>query len=101
MVLYIMLTKLTTEGRQSILNNPRRTFEVNKEIESMGAKVLAQYSLVGPYDFLNIIEAPNNEIISYVSAALGARGTIEPMTMPAMTMMDFVRGLEAAKLKRS
>ncbi|HXY74302.1 MAG TPA: GYD domain-containing protein [Dehalococcoidales bacterium] len=99
MVLYVMLTKLTTEGRKSILNNPRRTFEVNKEIEKMGAKVVAQYSLIGPYDFANIIEAPNNEVISYVAATLGARGTLETMTMAAMTMQDFIRGLESAKSK--
>ncbi len=101
MVLYVMLTKLTAEGRKAMLNNPRRTFEVNKEVEAMGAKVLAQYSLLGPYDFLNILEAPNNEVIAYVSSALGSRGTMEPMTMAAMSMQDFVRGLETAKIIKS
>lgn len=100
MVLYVMLTKLTTEGRKTLLSNPRRAFEVNKEVETMGAKVLAQYSLLGAYDFLNIMEAPNNEVIAYVSAALGARGTLEPLTMAAMSMQDFVRGLETAKASK-
>lgn len=95
---YIMLTKLTAEGRKTLMNNPRRVFEVNKEVEAMGAKVLAQYSLLGAYDFINILEAPNNEVIARVSSALGSRGTLEPMTMAAMSMQDFVRELETAKI---
>jgi uncharacterized protein with GYD domain len=98
MALYVMLTKLTAEGRRTLLNNPRRAFEVNKEVEAMGAKVLAQYSLLGTYDFLNIMEAPSNEVIARVSSALGARGTLEPMTMAAMSMQDYVRELETAKI---
>ena len=96
MALYVMLTKLTAEGRKTLVKNPRRTFEVNKEVEAMGAKVLAQYSLLGAYDFLNILEAPNNEVISWVSSSLGSRGTMEPITMAAMSIQDFVRGLETA-----
>jgi uncharacterized protein with GYD domain len=96
--LYIMLTRLTAEGRKTMLNNPRRTFEVNKEVESMGAKVLAQYSLLGEYDFLNIMEAPSNEVIARVSSVLGSRGTMVPLTMAAMNMQDFVRELETAKI---
>lgn len=98
MALYIMLTKLTAEGRKSLMNNPRRLSEVNKEVEAMGAKVVAQYSLLGPYDFLNVMEAPSNEVIARVSSALGARGTLEPMTMAAMSIPEFVRELETAKI---
>jgi uncharacterized protein with GYD domain len=98
MALYIMLTKLTSEGRRTLMSNPRRTFEVNKEVESMGAKVLAQYALLGAYDFINIMEAPSNEVIARVSSALGSRGTMEPLTMSAIPMQDFVRELETAKI---
>jgi uncharacterized protein with GYD domain len=98
---YIMLTKLTAEGRKTLMANPKRIFEVNKEVEQMGAKVLAQYSLLGPYDFVNIMEAPNNEVIARVSSELGSRGTLEPMTMAAMEMQEFVRELETAKIIRS
>jgi uncharacterized protein with GYD domain len=99
MPLYVMLTRLTTEGRKSILNNPRRTFEVNKEVEQMGAKVVAQYSVIGgTFDFLNVIEAPNNLVISRVASSLGARGTIEPTIMPAMNMQEYIRELETAKI---
>jgi len=100
MPLYIMLTKLTSEGRKTLMANPRRLFEVNKEVEQMGAKVLAQYSVLGEYDFVNIMEAPSNEVIARVSSALGARGTLEPITMAAMSIQDFVRELDTAKIIR-
>ena len=98
MALYVMLTKLTAEGRKTLMNNPRRLFEVNKEVEKMGAKVLAQYSLLGPYDFINIMEAPSNEVIARVSSALGSRGTMEPLTMAAMNIQEYVREMETAKI---
>jgi len=98
MALYVMLSKLTTEGRKTLMNNPQRIFEVNKEVEAMGAKVLAQYSVLGAYDFVNILEAPSNEVIARVSSQLGSRGTLEPTTMAAMNMEDFVRELETGKI---
>jgi uncharacterized protein with GYD domain len=100
MPLYIMLTKLTSEGRKTLMANPRRLFEVNKEVEQMGAKVLAQYSVLGEYDFVNVMEAPSNEVIARVSSALGARGTLEPITLAAMSIQDFVRELDTAKIIR-
>jgi uncharacterized protein with GYD domain len=98
MALYVMLSKLTAEGRKTMMNNPRRLFEVNKEVEKMGAKVLAQYSLLGAYDFINIMEAPNNEVIARVASSLGSRGTLEPLTMAAMNIQDYVREMETAKI---
>jgi len=94
MSIYVMLTTLTDEGRKTIKEKPSRIKEVNKEVESMGVKVLSQYAVLGPYDFVNILEAPSNEVISRLSVELGARGTLQPMTMAAITLDDFVRGLE-------
>jgi uncharacterized protein with GYD domain len=83
-----MLTTLTDQGRKTLKEKPTRIREVNKEVESMGEKVLSQYAVLGPYDFVNILEAPNNEVISRVALELGARGTLLPMTMAAITMED-------------
>jgi uncharacterized protein with GYD domain len=79
-----MLTKLTDEGRKTIKSNPKRIQEVNKEVEAMGVKILCQYFLLGPYDFVNILESPDNKTMSKVALELGARGTVETMTMAAM-----------------
>ncbi len=95
---YIMLTNLTSEGRKTLMTNPGRLLEVNKEVEAMGAKIIAQYALLGPYDFMNILEAPSNEAIARVSSALGSRGTMEPLTMTAVEIDSFIRELETAKI---
>ena len=93
MAIYLMLTTLTDDGRQTVRDNPERIREVNKEVETMGVRILAQYALLGPYDFANIIEAPDNTTISRVAIALGARGTLQTMTMAAIPLDDFIAGL--------
>jgi uncharacterized protein with GYD domain len=87
---YIMMSRLTNEGRKTIKNHPERIKEVDKEIENMGAKVLAQYATLGMFDFINILEAPDNETITRVSTELGARGTIDIMTLSAIPIFEFV-----------
>ena len=93
MATYVMLTTLTEEGRKTLKENPQRIKEVNKEVEAMGAKIIAQYSLLGPYDFVNILEAPDNITISKVAIELGSRGTLQTMTMAAMTLDEFIGSL--------
>jgi uncharacterized protein with GYD domain len=94
MAKFVMLTTLTDEGRKTIAENPERIKEVNKEVEAMGAKVLAQYALLGPYDFVNVIEAPSNQAIAKVAITLGARGTLHTMTMAAMDVDEFIKSLK-------
>ena len=94
MPIYVMLTNLTDEGRKTIKDKPQRIKEVNKEVEAMGAKVLAQYAVLGPYDFVNILDAPNNQVISKVAIELGARGTLQTMTMAAVDIDGFIANLK-------
>jgi uncharacterized protein with GYD domain len=90
MAKYILLSTLTSEGRKTIKERPERLKEVNKEIEKFGAKVLEQYATLGRYDFVNIVEAPDNEAIIRVSIELGSRGTVHIMSLPAKTIDDFL-----------
>ena len=90
MAFYVMLTSLTDEGRMTIKNNPQRIKEVNKEVEAMGVKIVAQYAVLGPYDFVNIVEAPDNNTVSKVAVELGARGTLQTLTMAAMTIDELI-----------
>jgi uncharacterized protein with GYD domain len=94
MATYVMLTNLTEEGRKTIRENPERIRQVNKEVEAMGVKVLAQYVLMGPYDFVNILEAPDNQTVAKVAVELGARGTLECLTVPAISLDDFINTLK-------
>ncbi len=93
MAVYVMLTTLTDEGRKTVKESPKRLKEVNKEVEAMGVKILVQYALLGPYDFLNILEAPDNKTISRVAIELGSRGTLQTMTMAAMTIDELTSNL--------
>jgi uncharacterized protein with GYD domain len=77
-------------GRKTIKSNPKRIQEVNKEIEVYGAKVISQYATLGPYDFVSIVEAPDNKAITKVSVELGSRGTILLTTLPALPLNEFV-----------
>jgi uncharacterized protein with GYD domain len=91
-----MLTTLTAEGSKTLASNPDRVRAVNEELEEYGCQVVAQYAVLGPYDFLNIIEAPDNEAIAVLSASLAARGSVTFLTMPAVATGDLLGRLKAA-----
>ena len=95
MATYILLSSLTDEGRKTIKGRPERIQEVNKEIEAMGAKVVDQYACLGPYDFVSIVEALDNETIARISVELGARGTVHILTVPAIPVSTFIERLKA------
>jgi uncharacterized protein with GYD domain len=94
MALYVMMTNLTDEGRKTVKTNPGRIKEVNKEVEAMGVKIIAQYVVLGQYDFINVLEAPNNDTIARVATELGSRGTLQTNTLAAMTLDDFINSLK-------
>lgn len=94
MSLYIMMSTLTDEGRKTVKANPQRIKEVNKEVQAMGVKVLAQYVCLGQYDFINILEAPNIETVAKVALELGSRGTLQTNTLAALTLDDFINTLK-------
>ena len=90
---YIMLCTLTPEGVQTIKNNPARIKEVNRELEQLGASVKAQWATLGQYDFVNVVEAPDEQTMSRVSLELGSRGTAKFETLVAIPIDDFISGL--------
>jgi uncharacterized protein with GYD domain len=90
---YIMLSTLSPEGVQTVKNNPQRIKEVNKEVEQLGAEVKAQWATLGQYDFVNIVEAPDEQTMSRVSLELGSRGTVKYQTMVAIPIDDFISSL--------
>jgi len=93
MATYIMLSTLTDEGAKTIKENPGRIKEVNREIEAMGVKVLSQYAVLGAYDFVNIVEAPDNITVAKVSAELGSRGSVKIQTLAAIPIDEFIAAL--------
>src|SRR5213594_456734 len=91
MATYVLLTKVTAAGVKTLQSNPRRIKEVNKDVEALGARVVAQYATLGRYDFVNIVEAKDNETIARLSVALGARGTVQIETLTAIPIETFIR----------
>jgi uncharacterized protein with GYD domain len=88
-----MLSTLTPEGVQTLKSNPQRVLEVNKEIEQLGATVKAQWAVLGRYDFVNVVEAPDEATIARVSMELGSRGTAHYETLSAIPVDDFISAL--------
>jgi uncharacterized protein with GYD domain len=88
-----MLSTLTSEGVQTVKNNPQRIKEVNKEVEQIGAKVVAQWAVLGQFDFINVIEAPDEKTMAKVSLELGSRGTASYQSLPAIPIDEFIASL--------
>jgi uncharacterized protein with GYD domain len=94
MPIFIMLTKLTEQGANTVDRDPGRIKEVTKDVEELGAKVLSQYALLGEDDFLNILEAPDTETILRISLKLASRGTLKIRTIAALTVDDFIKSMK-------
>ena len=90
---YVLLSTLTPEGVQTVKNNPSRIREVNKEIEQLGATVTAQWATLGRFDFINVVEAPDEKTVARVSLELGSRGTAHYETLSAIPIDDFIAAL--------
>ena len=93
MPIFILLSTLTPQGVQTLKSNPERLREVNKDVEELGARVLQQWATLGEFDFVNVVEAPDDVTIARVSVALGARGSAKLQTMAALEIDDFLNSL--------
>lgn len=93
MATFILLSTLTDDGAQTVRAEPDRILVVNQELERMGVHVVSQWAVLGPYDFVNVVEAPDNVTIARVSATLSSRGTVRIMTLPAIPVDEFIAGI--------
>jgi uncharacterized protein with GYD domain len=90
---YILLSSLTAEGLQTLRSNPGRLREVNRDVEELGAKVLHQWAVLGPFDFVNVVEAPDDATIAKVSLALGARGSAKIQSLSALSVDELLAAI--------
>jgi uncharacterized protein with GYD domain len=93
MATFIMLTNLTPDGVKTLKNNPGRVQEVNKEVEQLGVKVVDQWATLGQYDFITVVDAPDEATMAKVSIELGSRGTMTSQTLAAIPAGDFASSL--------
>jgi uncharacterized protein with GYD domain len=93
MTTYIMLTRLTSDGVKTIKDNPSRVHEVNKEVEQLGVKVVSQWATLGEYDFITVVEAPDEKTMAKLSVEMGSRGTVMNETLTAIEAEEFTKAL--------
>jgi uncharacterized protein with GYD domain len=93
MATYILLSTVTDAGAKTIKANPQRIKQVNDEVEKLGVKILDQYAVMGPYDFITVVEAPDNETVARVSLELSSRGSVKVMTLAAIPVDKFIKRL--------
>ena len=94
MPIYIMLSTLTSDGLETIKKKPDRIMEVGEELKAMGVTVKGQWAVLGDYDFVNIVEAPDNKTIARASVEIGSRGSVSMVTMPAIPVEEFIASLK-------
>ena len=92
---YLMLSSLTEKGVQTLHANPARLAEVNRDVEEMGAKVLHQWAALGEYDFVNVVEAPDELTMANLSVKLGARGSVKFQTLTLVAVDELLASLES------
>jgi uncharacterized protein with GYD domain len=90
---YIMLTRLTSDGVKTLKDNPGRVHEVNKEVEQLGVKVINQWATLGEYDFVTVVEAPDEQTMAKLSIEMGSRGTVMNETLTAIDAEAFTKSL--------
>jgi uncharacterized protein with GYD domain len=91
---YVMLTTLGPDGWETLREKPERILAVREEVEALGLTVTAQYALMGQYDFLNLIEAPNEQAMAKAAIMLAARGTMRTTTMQAIPVDELIETLK-------
>jgi uncharacterized protein with GYD domain len=92
--MYIMLSTLTADGLETIKKKPERITEVAEELKAMGVTIKGQWAVLGEYDFVNLVEAPDNETVARASVEIGSRGSVSMVTMPAIPVEKFIASLK-------
>ena len=77
-------------GRPDDQEQPARIREVNSEVEQLGATVKAQWATLGDFDFISVVEAPDETTMARVSLELGSRGTARYESLSAIPIDDFI-----------
>jgi uncharacterized protein with GYD domain len=90
---YVMLSTLVPDGSARLRENPERLREVSAEVEAMGVKVLEQFAVLGQWDFVNILEAPDDLTMAKVATSLASRGTLKTRTLPIIDIEPFIEAL--------
>jgi uncharacterized protein with GYD domain len=91
---FLLLSTLSPQGLQTLATTPERLLEVNREIEALGGRVVRQWALLGAYDFLSVVEAPDERTIARITVELSARGSASFETLVAIPVQELIDTLD-------
>lgn len=94
---YVLLSTLSSDGIETLKRNPSRLQQVNAQVEAMGAKIVSQWAVLGPYDFVTILEAPDHLTVAQIAVELGSRGSTRIQSLPAIPVSDFLSALSESR----
>lgn len=94
---FMVLSKLTDEGRKTVNVYPDRIRQVNKALEARGTKIVSQFALLGSFDFVTIIQAENDIAVLKSAMEVGSRGTLQTMSLPAIPIDEFIDAIKGGK----
>src|SRR3954447_2925825 len=94
---YVLLSTLSANGVETLKKTPSRLQQVNAQVESMGARIVSQWAVLGPYDFVTILEAPDHLTVAQIAVELGLRGSTRIQSLPAIPVADFLSALSESR----
>ncbi len=80
---YIVLGNYTDEGVRTIRQLADLRQAAEQWTEAQGGRVVANYSTLGPYDFIFIVELPNSEVALEGALLFGSQGEVRTQTLQA------------------
>ncbi len=89
MATYIMLSRFTEQGLQTIKDGPARLEAAKNTLQGLGAELKDFYLTVGQYDAVAVVEAPDDETVARASLAIGSLGNVRLETLRAFTEEEY------------
>lgn len=93
---YVLMSKLGPSTMADIQGRREQGQEWKEQIEKLcpGIRWIAHYALLGPYDFMDVYEAPDEETAFRVSLLSRAQGAVTAESWPAVRYDEFLGVLE-------
>ena len=88
---YIALLKWTSQGIANVRDSGKRLDAGREAFAKAGLKLKDAYLIMGRYDLVTVVEAPDDETYAKATLALGAQGNVSSETLKALTEDEYRR----------
>ncbi len=89
MATYITLVRYTEKGIRSIKEGPARLDAAKQVFRAAGAELKQFYLVIGHYDIVSVVEAPDDETMAKIALSLGSQGNVRTETLRAFTEDEY------------